>query len=153
MEVAMFCPNEHQSFWHEAIRTSCLTAAALLVWFAGRGDVCAGVIVNCEPTIGGEMAASQWTANPPSSIPIARDWKLVLQHLGAANNSGGAGPQSPTYGPSMVSAALINARCAMTQAILISRFTLSRRISLPSLFKDRFFRPPRLAMELRSIVH
>jgi len=143
VKAAMTCHREHRSCRASGFRAMCVAGAALVVWLVSLGDATAGVIVNCDAVLSGEMAAPQRPVDPQPAMPLIRDRQQPSLPPSVTNNAGGAGSQPPSVGPSAGLAALASEAPTTAQSNLVSRLTLCSRISLPSPLEDRFFRPPR----------
>jgi hypothetical protein len=83
----------------------------------------------------------------PAPEPVAPRFSNLEQAsllLGTTNNTGGAGSQSQSNGPSAGLVAVVSEGVATSQSSLVSRLIAFSRVSLPSPLEDRFFRPPRV---------
>lgn len=112
-----------------------------VVWLTSITDARAGVIVAAVS----EMSQGS-RSEPPAApaTPAVSDLEQASLLLSSTNTGGGAGSQSPTFGPGAGLVALVSEGPATTPKTLVSRLFLFGRLSLPSPLEDRFFRPPRL---------
>lgn len=126
------------------LRIACAAFVAWAFLSTMPGELKAGIILECDASMGAEACSSVSPLLPTPAFPLVRHGLHESPLFGAMNETGGAGSQTTTSGASHGLAVLDRDRPVPGPASIASRLYAIGCLWLPSPLEDRFFRPPRV---------